>query len=96
MICLKPEEDYPFKPAVGGYLGGEMAHDGGDLLWGRCVITGDMYPVEVRELDLEMYEGGVLAQNAFPDLTPEDREFIISGISPKGWAKMHKDEDGNE
>ncbi len=86
MICFNPEPLEPFEPAIGGYLGGEMAHDGGGLLWGMCVMTGDMYAVEVTLSEIETYETGVLVQKAFPDLNAEDREFIISGISPRGWA----------
>ena len=86
--CLDTEPIEPFEPAIGGYLGGEMAHDGIGGLWGMCVITRDMYMVEVTLSEIETYETGVLVQKAFPDLNAEDREFIISGMSPRGWAKM--------
>ena len=89
LVCLNTDPREPFEPAIGGYLGGKMGHDGG-MLWGRCVVTEFMYGVEVTEGLLEIYRGGVLAQKAFPDLTAEDREFIISGISPRGWAKMNE------
>lgn len=29
-----------------------------------------------------------LAQHIFPDLSREEREFLISGITPKEWNKM--------
>jgi hypothetical protein len=87
--CSEEEPVEPFEPAIGGYLGGEMAYDGVGLLWGMCVVTKDMYAVEVTLSEIETYESGVLVQKAFPDLNAEDREFIISGISPRGWAKMN-------
>ena len=90
LVCLNTDPREPFEPAIGGYLGGKMAHDGVGMLWGMCVITKDMYMVEVTLSEIESYETGVLAQKAFPDLTAEDREFIISGISPRGWAKMNE------
>jgi hypothetical protein len=51
----------------------------------NCHITNDSYSVSVRRTDYEAWKGGKLAQLAFPYLAPEDREFIISGTSPKGW-----------
>ncbi len=32
-------------------------------------------------------------QNAFPELTPDQREQIISGTHPKCWAKMFGDDE---
>lgn len=37
-------------------------------------------PITLRQYDA--YMNGALAQRAFPDLTPDQREFIISGIPP--------------
>ncbi len=31
------------------------------------------------------YEAGALIQNAFPNLTPDEREFIKTGITPEEW-----------
>ena len=90
LVCLNTDPREPFEPAIGGYLGGKMAHDGVGMLWGMCVITRDMYMVEVTLSEIETYEGGETVQKAFPDLNWEDREFIISGISPRGWAKMNE------
>lgn len=32
-------------------------------------------------------------QNVFPNMKDEDREFLISGITPERWAKMFPKED---
>ena len=88
MIYFNGDPPRRYKPSRGGYLGGQMAHDGRGHLYGVCVMTGELCSVEVTKSQLEIYRGGGLAQNAFPDLTPEDREFVISGISPKGWDKI--------
>ena len=48
---------------------------------------------EVNEMDLDItpeqldnYENfGVLLQDAFPNLTPAQREFIKTGITPEEW-----------
>lgn len=45
--------------------------------------------VSVFKEDLEAYESGKksFVQTAFPYLSPDDREFLISGISPETWDK---------
>lgn len=34
---------------------------------------------------------GMLIQDAFPNLNPEQREFILSGTTPEEWDKMFKE-----
>jgi hypothetical protein len=58
-----------------------------------CVVTGEHYEVRVRRTDWEAWKGGKLAQLAFPYLSREDREFIISGTSPKGWEELFGGDD---
>lgn len=36
-------------------------------------------------LGLALWRNGRLIQNAFPTLSPELREFIMTGISPQEW-----------
>ena len=67
----------------------------GDMvtLRGRCVFTGEDYAVSVMKRDWDLYKtGSVLAQNVFPQLSPDDREFLISGISPNGWKLQFGDD----
>lgn len=43
----------------------------------------------VTEAQLERYyEGGLLLQNAFPNLTPGQREFIKTGITQSEWVEI--------
>lgn len=51
-------------------------------LIGNCVFCNRGWAVKVNQTDLERYEEGELAQNAFPYLTPTERECIISGMCP--------------
>ena len=50
-----------------------------------------------RELDitpeqLARYEqGNELIQNVFPNLSPEHREFIMTGITPEEWEASFKE-----
>ena len=52
------------------------------------------------EIEEELYEAGEkkllngsLIQNAFPTLTPSQRELLITGICDDCWDKMFKTED---
>jgi len=59
----------------------------------NCRVTGEAYSVTVDSGDLERYKNGDgLIQNIFPYLNAGDREFIKTGISPKGWEIMFADE----
>jgi hypothetical protein len=39
------------------------------------------------------YEKGVHIQNAFPFLTPEQREFLMTGIRPDEWNLIFAEEE---
>lgn len=52
---------------------------------GRCVFTGTPYSVTVPKRGYMLWKGGMLIQDAMPDVSDDDREFLISGISPRGW-----------
>ena len=57
---------------------------------GFCVFCGSEYRVEVEPADLEKYDSGALAQEAFPSpkYSIEDREFMISQICPNCQSKI--------
>jgi len=60
----------------------------------NCRITGEAYSVTVDSGDLERYKNGEgLIQNIFHYLNAGDREFIKTGISPKGWEIMFANEE---
>lgn len=50
-------------------------------------ITRSM-DLPVTEAQLDLYEGGALLQNAFPNLTPGEREFIKTGITQSEWEAI--------
>ena len=43
--------------------------------------------LDVTSEQLESHRNGELAQNAFPHLSPPEREFLISGVTPAEWAR---------
>jgi hypothetical protein len=57
------------------------------------MITGELYSVTVKGEDLYKYRKGALIQEAFPTLSPSDREFLLTGVSPKGWKELYFEEE---
>lgn len=49
-------------------------------------------PVTQEQLDLYA-KGHALVQQVFPDLTPDQREFIMTGYTPEDWAAMFPPEE---
>ena len=52
--------------------------------------------VKTLELDITMdqysrWRGGELIQNAMPNLSADDREYIMTGMTPEDWDKLNSD-----
>jgi hypothetical protein len=60
----------------------------------KSIITGKVHTLDlpVTEAQIALYKAGALAQNIFPDLDADGREFIISGITPEEWAATFPEE----
>ncbi len=43
------------------------------------------YNLPVTQEQIHAWENGELIQNAMPGLNPDQREFIITGITPDSW-----------
>lgn len=43
----------------------------------------------ITEEQYKNYLDGMLAQDAFPDLSADDREFIISGVVSEEWDALY-------
>ena len=56
-----------------------------------CPFCSEDYAVEVDLAQYEAWQNGKLIQNAMPDLTPTEREQLISGLCPKCQAEMFGD-----
>jgi hypothetical protein len=53
--------------------------------------------LDVTQDQLDKYEAGALLQNAFPNLSPDKREFLKTGITDEEWqALFGNDEDVEE
>tara|TARA_B110000908_G_scaffold101601_1_gene119811 strand:- start:41 stop:226 length:186 start_codon:yes stop_codon:yes gene_type:complete len=44
--------------------------------------------IEVTDEQIQAYMGGALIQDAFPNLSADDREFIKTGITAESWEEM--------
>jgi hypothetical protein len=63
---------------------------------GLCDVTKETYKVTVPKAGVEAWLSGMHIQDAMPGVSPDDREFLMSGISPAGWDRIFKDEDDTE
>ena len=54
----------------------------------KSILSGKWNSMElpVTEEQLMAHQNGELVQNVFPNLTPDEREFIVSGITPEEWV----------
>ena len=63
----------------------------------QSVITKKMNTMElpITQENLDTYEtvGDILIQDAFPNLSVEQREFILSGITPQEWNDTFGEEE---
>ena len=63
----------------------------------RCFHCGDTSFIQLNISDLNRYQSGSYAQDAFPYLTAEQQEIIISGTHPECWNELFgKDEEDEE
>jgi len=57
----------------------------------QSILTRKMNTMELPILQehLDMYDtiGGLLVQNVFPNLSADQREFLINGVTPDEWNK---------
>jgi len=65
------------------------------LITRTSVFTGKTHTLDlpVSQAQVTGYVQGTLAQDAFPQLSADEREFIISGVTPEEWATLFPPED---
>lgn len=59
----------------------------------RSLVSGEtnVMDLPVTQMQLQEWKDGGLIQNVFPDLTPDEREFIQTGITPNEWQQVEQD-----
>ena len=53
-----------------------------------CPICHVAHEIEVPMDRFFLWKGGMSTQDAFPSLSADEREMLISGICPQCWDKM--------
>ena len=52
-------------------------------------VTGkeNTLDLPITEAQIELWQGGgEYIQDVFPDLSPDQREFLLTGMTPEDWA----------
>ena len=44
--------------------------------------------IDVTQAQLDAWQAGTLIQDAMPNLSPDEREFIKTGITPEEWEEL--------
>ena len=55
----------------------------------KSMMTGKLntMTLNITMAQLEAWKGGVLIQEAMPDLSPAEREFIMTGTTEEEWKE---------
>ncbi len=59
---------------------------------GRCVATGQAYTIRVPASEWRAWEAGVVIQVAMPSVSMDDRETLLSGLTPAGFRAWFGDD----
>jgi hypothetical protein len=63
----------------------------------NCVFCKNIWEVTIKAEDIDkFFDGNELVQNAFPYLSADEREMLISGICPDCWNGMFGQEEDEE
>lgn len=65
------------------------------LIVRRSPFTGRQHSMDldITEEQLTQWENGELIQNVFPNLSADEREFIMTGITPQEWHETFGEDD---
>ena len=64
------------------------------LIKKKSGLTGNTSTMDiaVTAVQIAAWQGGELIQNAMPNLSPDEREFLMTGITPAEWASVFGEE----
>lgn len=51
--------------------------------------------LDITEEQYQRFVQGELVQKAFPHLSPDEREFIVTGITPHEWDHYMRDDESD-
>lgn len=58
-----------------------------------CAMCGYSTIMEVNRKEWEAWKKGAFIQDAFPLLSPDEREMILSGTHPECWDKLFSEDE---
>jgi len=60
------------------------------LVGKRSMMSGTLNEmnIEVSEKQITLWMEGALIQEVMPDLSADEREFLMTGITPSEWHEM--------
>lgn len=61
-----------------------------------CPVCGKRSEVEVDEQAARKWASGMLAQDAFPEMSKDTRELLITGTHPKCWDELFPEDYAGE
>lgn len=77
--------------AIRGYIVTEEGNN--TVISKECKVTGQLYTLKIpTEKYIRWRHGKELCQNVFPDLSDDEREFLISGTTPEEWSELMGEE----
>lgn len=64
----------------------------------QSTLTGNTrtLDIDVTQEQIDKWQSGSYIQDAMPHLSADDREFLISGITPDEWNKAFPEEEEDE
>lgn len=57
----------------------------------ECPVTGKMYELELDTAEFLLWKSGCNIQDAMPDLTDQERDFLITHYTPAEYARVFAD-----
>ena len=55
--------------------------------------TKSTMDLDVTLEGLDLWREGELIQNVFPNLSPDEREFLMTGVTPEEWEVAFQEEE---
>lgn len=61
----------------------------------ESIVSGKVNTMElnITESQIKKYQDGALIQDAFPNLDVNEREFLLTGMTPEEWEQTMTDND---
>jgi hypothetical protein len=66
------------------------------VIYKVCMHCGGETAIELDFNKYKRWRGGEYIQNVWPELTPDEREMIVSGTHPECWDALFPEEDEDE